>query len=483
MIEALSNIFAIAPVCLAVLFLILRSLTRNPWIKKRLGLSIFLCSVAFFLWIISQTVNLRFDFSDIQGLILLLAVIFALVVVLFNRFSGSTVSDRFPSIVQDAIVIGIFALVATYYAPDKLFATSAVGALVVGLALQDTLGNLFAGLALQVEKPFFVGDWVRLGSLEGKVKEVTWRATKIRTKKGEFCVIPNTIISKDTLVNYTHPSPVLRCDHLVGISYESPPNRVKGVILETMRDIPDILSDPAPDVLLEKYNDFSIDYRCRFWIDDFGNSEPIMDKFTTMLYYKLQRAGLRIPFPIRDLRMWEPSSQKPDEEERLLVRRKFIESIDLFENLNEEERQEIARSLERITFAAGEPIVRQGDKGDSMFFIEQGRVRIVLESGGVMSQLAVLDKGQFLGEMSLLTGERRTATAIAMKDVHAYVLRKDRFGGVLELYPNVVEEICRIMALRKDALDAKNSELISSKEQQERAQQSFLRRVQDFFGL
>ncbi len=292
-ISSFALFFILGPVLAGLIFLLLRGLTTNPWIKKRLGLSLFFLCAAAVMGLVyyysgQPTVEPapgsgQQKVEDLEGLIILLAVIIAAVVLVFNRFKGASVSEKYPSIVQDAIVIGTFALIAAYWAPEKFLTTSAVGALVIGLALQDTLGNLFSGLALQIEKPFFVGDWVRIAQLEGRVTEVTWRATKIRTRSGNFHIVPNTIISKDTIVNFTNPSRIMRVEKRIGFGYEIHPNKLKQVVLQTMSDIPEILTDPAPDVLLDEYSDFSINYRCRFWIDDFARSEAVMDQFTTLL--------------------------------------------------------------------------------------------------------------------------------------------------------------------------------------------------------
>src|SRR5690606_14202522 len=116
------------------------------------------------------------------------------------------IPDRFPSIVQDAIVIGVLILVATFAFGDEFLATSAVSAVVVGFALQDTLGNAFAGLAIQSEKPFNVGHWITVGEHEGRVAEVTWRATKLRTKTGNFVIVPNSEVGKAPITNYSEPA-------------------------------------------------------------------------------------------------------------------------------------------------------------------------------------------------------------------------------------------------------------------------------------
>src|SRR4029077_2623134 len=137
--------------------------------------------------------------------------------------------DRFPKIVQDAIVIGMFAIAATIMLPERVFATTAVGAVVIGFALQDTLGNLFAGLAIQVEKPFRIGHWVNIAGKDGLVSEITWRATKIRTRGGNVVVVSNSTLSRETITNFSEPSLEPRAEVDVGVAYEVPPNQVKAV--------------------------------------------------------------------------------------------------------------------------------------------------------------------------------------------------------------------------------------------------------------
>jgi small-conductance mechanosensitive channel len=367
-----------------------QALTRNPHIRRKLRISILLLIAAF-------AYDLAFgggQASRVGQILSALAVINAAAALIFNPFREERISDRYPRIVQDAVVVGSFVLIATYIAPDRLFATSAIGGLVLGLALQDTLGNLFAGLAIQVEKPFRVGDWVTAAKYEGRVIEVTWRATKIRNNAGNYVIIPNSLLSKETLVNFSQPSPIQRVDHTIGLSYGAAPNLVKSVIGATYSAIPEILQEPRPDVLLKQYADFSINYWCRFWIADFSRKEVILDKFTTLLYYRLKRAGLEVPFPIRDIRVAEKGSS-PDGQP-VDTSLAFLEKVELFRNLSEEHRRAIAGATEPVTFAAGERIIRQAEPGDSMFVIRKGCVKILFEDSGQSTELASLGEGDYL---------------------------------------------------------------------------------------
>jgi small-conductance mechanosensitive channel len=480
-------------VLLLLLFVLLQGATRNALIKKRVRLNLLLLSVVlilqlFRLWFLpeaphgSSLENRREKIQSIELLLITLAGINALVALVFNRFKAAGPSEKYPAIVQDTFVIATFVATATYLWPERLLTTSAMGAVIIGFALQDTLGNLFAGLAIQVEKPFRVGDWIRVAEHEGLVLEVTWRATKIRTKSGNFIIVPNSLISKDKIVNYSQPTPVLRLEHTVGIGYEFPPNQVKQIVLDTIAEVPEALEDPPPDVLLIDYHDFAVHYRCRFWIDNFAQSEPILDRFMTLLYYRLKRAGISIPYPIQDLRVtqWKEAAPLPPE---VSDRLQFVDKVDLFHALDSSAKNLIAEAMHRQTFGSDETIIRQGTPGDAMFFIRSGSVRIVLDGADEESEIAVLAAGQYFGEMALLTGEPRSASAIAEGDVEAYVLHKDQLREVLLLQPSIAEEISREVAERRNVLDKKSAQAAERALSRKEVQQNFLRRMQRFFRL
>src|SRR5207247_4198099 len=186
-------------------------------------------------------------------LLIALGAINALIALAVNPWREDRLPDRFPTIVQDALTIALFAVAAIAVLQERVLATTAVGAVVIGFALQDTLGNLFAGLAIQVEKPFRVGHWVTIGGKDGMVSEITWRATKIRTKQGNFVVVPNSALSRDTITNYSEPTLDTRVEVEVGASYDTPPNEVKAVILSALQGAPLLMADPAPEVLVADF--------------------------------------------------------------------------------------------------------------------------------------------------------------------------------------------------------------------------------------
>ena len=157
----------------------------------------------------------------------------------------------------------------------------------VGFALQDTLGNAFAGLSIQSERPFKVGHWIRVGDFEGRVAEITWRATRLRTKSGNFIVVPNNIIGKEAITNYSEPAVPTRLELEVGVSYAASPAAVKQAMHDAMAQSRYVLTSPAPDALLVGFDASSMNYRARFWVDDFERDEEARDDVRVAISLRL----------------------------------------------------------------------------------------------------------------------------------------------------------------------------------------------------
>ena len=231
--------------------LAISSLTVNRLVKRKLKLSVFLLGayvalhVVLALW---KTLRPETDAQllSFERLAFAAGLINLLVIAFINPLRADRVPDRFPTILQDFIVISLLLLVATFVWHDSLLTTSAVSAVVIGFALQDTLGNAFAGLAIQSEKPFNIGHWVKVGDFEGRVAEVTWRATKLRTKSGNFVILPNNLVGKEAITNYSEPAAPTRIEVEVGASYLTGPNVVKAALAEALRELAERARGPRP---------------------------------------------------------------------------------------------------------------------------------------------------------------------------------------------------------------------------------------------
>lgn len=434
--------------------LTISSLTVNRMVKRKLRLSVFLLGAYVLLNIVlavvqAETLHLAdLDVRAIEKVALAAALINLLVITFINPLRADRVPDRFPTIVQDFLVIGLVVLAATLIS-DRLIATSAVSAVVVGFALQDTLGNAFAGLALQSEKPFHVGHWIRVGEFEGRVAEVTWRATKLRTKTGNFVVLPNNLVSKEAITNYSEPATPTRIQIEVGASYLVPPNRVKTVMAEALANCPRALAAPAPDVLLVSFDNSAITYRARFWIEDYERDDAARDQVRTAIYYAFQRHGIEIPWPIQV--EYSKAWLEPDEAARQGERERLLAGIDLFATLNDEHRRELAAATTTRVFGDGDAIVRQGAPGHSMFAICSGRASVTLEPE--KRQVAMIESGGYFGEMSLLTGDPRTATVTAVGDTTVLEIDAGVFRTFGATHPSEIEKIGLAAVARRSELE------------------------------
>ena len=372
----------------------------------------------------------------------------AVVALAVNPWRVDRVSDRVPAIVQDVVVLGLFAVAATMLLDEKVLTTSAVGAVVIGFALQDTLGNLFAGLAIQIEKPFRVGHWIRVGDFEGKVQEVTWRATKLLTKAGQFVIVPNSVVSKDPILNHSEPTVPTRLQVDVGLTYDAAPNVAKRALLEAVESAPLALRDPAPDVIVIDFGASSVNYRVRFWVADFGLDDHAYDQVRSHLWYTLRRHGIEIPYPIQIEYSREEAAGRPASRIRDLADR--LAAIDLFAGLDDVERARLVDACPERLYGAGERVVRQGDAGQSMFVVLDGRVRVTLEPSG--QEVAVTSRGGFFGEMSMLTGEPRTATVSALDDALLMEISAERFRDLAVRRDGLVEHVSEVVAARRAGL-------------------------------
>ena len=379
-------------------------------------------------------------------LLLALGLAVLIVVVTINPWREDRLPDRFPTIVQDAIVIALFALVATLFMQEKVLATTAVGAVVIGFALQDTLGNLFSGLAIQIEKPFRVGHWVTIAGTEGLVSEVTWRATKIRTKAGNFVVVPNSVVAKETITNYSEPTHDTRLEVEVGASYDTPPNQVKAVIAQALRDEPLLVPGREPEILLVDFAASAITYRVRVWTADFAADMRVRDRVRSHIYYAFRRHGISIPYPVQ-VQIDQPPVPPAGDDGRA----RLIEGVEVLASLSGEQRAQLVASSRALLYEAGQVIVREGDPGASMFLVRRGEAAVRL--AGADGEVARHGEGGFFGEMSLLTGDARSATVTAVTDCELIEIGAEEFRRVVLADAAVVERVTAAVAARRAELD------------------------------
>jgi small-conductance mechanosensitive channel/CRP-like cAMP-binding protein len=430
------------------------SLTVNRLIRRKLRLSVVLLvaylavDVGTALYGSRLSPETHTQLAAFARLALAAALINAAIFLLINPLRVDRVPDRFPIILQDAIVIGLILLASTFLS-QQLVTTSAVSAVVLGFALQDTLGNAFAGLAIQSEKPFNDGHWVKVGDHEGRVAEVTWRATKLRTKAGNFVILPNNFVSKEPIVNYSEPAAPSRIDVEVGATYLVAPNQVKAAMMEALRHSTRVLAAPAPEILMLAFADSAITYQARFWIDDYAVDDQVRDEVRTAIFYAFQRHNIEIPYPIQV--QYERSVTEAGPGEKMAEEERLLAGVDLFSTLPPDLRHQIAAASPMVVYGSGETVVRQGEGGQSMFVILSGTVSVQLEPS--RKEVARIEPGGYFGEMSLLTGDPRTATVLAVGDVTVVEIAADLFRRLASEHPEAIEKIATAAAIRRVELE------------------------------
>jgi small-conductance mechanosensitive channel/CRP-like cAMP-binding protein len=459
----------------------LRRATINAHIRGRLLLSSGLFAAFTLAAIVLNYVPLAEEsrqlLRDINPLVMAFAIINLLVALSLNPWKVNRIPDRFPSIVQDALLIALFAIAATLILRDRILTTTAVGAVVLGFALQDTLGNLFAGLAIQIEKPFRVGDWVTISGQEGIVREISWRATRVLTKCGNFVVVPNSVISKETITNYSVPTRQMRLQVDVGVSYDVPPNFVKAVIADVLTNASQLSALRSPEVRIADFAASAITYRVYFWVDDFDPDDRVPDEVRSYIYYALRRNNITIPYPIQIEMSREEGGMAPPEP---AVDPNILARVPLFATLTSSERGELLAVGRNVMYARGEAIVKQGQAGQSLFVIRSGEAVVTL--AGTQGEVARLRSGDVFGEMSLLTGEPRTASVTAATDCDLLEIDAEGFRRVVLANPSVLERITNVTATRREELQ-RHRETHTIAAAIADARQSLLTRVRQFLRL
>jgi small-conductance mechanosensitive channel/CRP-like cAMP-binding protein len=354
---------------------------------------------------------------------------------------------------------------------------------VIGFALQDTLKRFFAGIMLG--KLVRVGDWVRLAGQVGRVVKVDLGHVTILTPTDDLVMIPNNLVAQQEILNYNKPTPRHARTVLVDASYATPPLQVQTVLVETAKAVPGVLHEPAPQAFVAAYKDSSIQYRLTFWGKDYGHAGAIEGQVLSYVWYAFQRHSIEIPFPQRTIHI----TKVEDEREAMAAKRERIlealRRIDFLSVLSPEELETVAQLAAVRVYLPGEAVVRQGETGAEFFIILGGSAEVRRGEGDKVATVATLHAMQFFGEMSLLTGEPRSATVVAQTKLEVVVLTKAALEQPIMGNPLIAERIGTVLAERKSEIAALQENLeqrVESSEVVEHRRKSLGSRIRSFFG-
>jgi len=364
---------------------------------------------------------------------------------------------------------------------------------VVGLSLQDTLGNLMAGLALQMDHSVAEGDWIRVGDTTGRVTEIRWRSTSVETTNWETLVVPNSVLVKNSVLvlgRREGASPQWRRTIPFHVDFRYAPSDVMDAVVEELRDGPieGVAPTPAPNCILAAFHESYARYAVRYWLTNLAADDATDSVVRTRIYFALKRASIPLSIPAHAVFVTEESKEREadkagEEQER---RRRALGKVEFFDQLSEADRARLAAGLRYPPFASGEVMTRQGDEAHWLYLVLEGEALVTVRGeGGLERPVARLGRGSLFGEMSLMTGAPRAATVVATTDVECYRLDKAVFKEVLKDRPELAERAAEILARRTLGLEAAKHELDEEARRRhlESAKTDFLDRIRSFFGL
>ena len=365
-----------------------------------------------------------------------------------------------------------------------LLAALGVGSIVIGLALQDTLGNLMSGIALLFERPLSVGDWIEVGGATGKVVEMNWRGARLLTRELELVIVPNSVLGKEVIKNFSHIDRRHAERVVLGFSYDDAPGRVKRILKQAALDTRGVLDDPEPLVRTISYDDFAITYEVKLHMADYGPMPDVLDAFMSRVWYAARRGGLNIPFPIRTIYKTEvPYVPGRDRSGELAGR---LNAVSAFHPLEPADIEELAGKAATLRFTRGERVVEQGDAGDTLYLLLEGRAQVLVRDERRRErEVATLGAGEFFGEMALLTGAPRSATVRAVEDLEVMVVGSSALKPVLERRPELARQMAELVEKRRAGLEATRDSALPAdeKRQIENRADVLVSRIKHFLGL
>jgi small-conductance mechanosensitive channel/CRP-like cAMP-binding protein len=358
-----------------------------------------------------------------------------------------------PRLAHDVVALLLYLLVAFlvlhYVLELKLSGialTSAALTVVLGLALQETLGTLMAGLTLAWEKRLEQGVWVELDGVIGIVEELGWRSLILRDNLDQRLLVPNSTVARARLRVLGNGEEPVAIPTRLGVSYKVAPHLVKRLLREVAADIPAVVANPPPKVITVQYADSAIVYEVRVWTRQPSRHNELTDEVLTRSYTALARHGYEIPFPQRTLHLAPPKEAEDAE----LRAKEALASCQLFAGLPESALEVLAKTAHRHSFAPGEAVVREGEESRALYVVARGEAVVVRRR----EEIARIGQGEVFGEMAFLSGAPRSATVRAAGGLDVVEVDSHAMRALLQEHSELAEELAGRMVARQKELEA-----------------------------
>lgn len=438
---------------------------------------------------VETSVSLVVNFLRIVKILLWMALVISVVrflaymVTSTIRGPQSEVSSLVKTVLSVIIYIVSFFIIFQSQYPEvplaPLFTGSTILGIVVGLALQDTLGNLFAGIALQADQPFQVGDVVTFANRwDGVIESVSWRGVKIRTFQNKLLIISNAVLGKE-IIEVAPKGNLNARLVLFNTLYVNSPAKTIQAVRDTVRQVENVSQKIRPVVRIRNLADSGIDWEVKYWLDDYTKYNDTDALVRQRIWYVFNREKIEFAFPTRTVHIAEKREETTFVEYVNTVA-EHLQEVPLFAPLAEEEVEKLAKASTTRVYAPGEAIVRRGQEGNSMFVIVRGAVKVQIPENDYQKTINRLKATDFFGEMSLLTGQPRTATVVAEEETEVIQIKKTALKPLFEANPDLMKAICDIIEERRLLLVQKEKE---EEEQLKEDGAGVLSSLRKFFGF
>ena len=472
-----------------------RFLKRRAGVQLGLFFRFFCLILAFYAAIAVYGVHASWRYHVGAAAILLST---ALIVALINRYVWDFYFEKkrqtpIPNFLREVVggviflIVLLFILSYGYHAETQLkglLAGSGVVAIIVGFAGQNLFAGIIGGISIQINKPYKVGDWLQVGERFAEVKEINWRSTRLCTNDNIYLDIPNNEMVSHEIVNLHYPTELHAMRIRVGVEYKNPPNLVKEALYRAASTAKNVLAEPKVRIFLVDFADFAVIYEIKFYMGNHSKINETNDAVRTNVWYELKRCGITIPFPIRTLHVQrKPGRSAQDDQAEASS---ILRGEPLFGCLSDEQLNQLVSQARLNIFGRGEPVIEEGSPGDSMFVLLRGAANVLVSKNGSTIRVATLGAGDCFGEMSLLTGEPRSATVRADGDCYVMEIGKPVMAEVLRDAPSCLEKLSELLAQRRMETEGALKEAGRTDEHAITERQytaTFLHRLRTFFQL
>lgn len=412
-------------------------------------------------------------FSDASIAVVIREALLALLAIGFARIAISFVFQTLlrkadiPRILPDVLfvlvllVYALFRMHAAGVNPTSIVASGAIIGTAIGVSMQQTLNNLWGGVALQLDNTCRIGDWVRIDNVIGQIIDIRWRYLSIATNSGETVIVPNSNVMQNRVTVLARRGDVRtswRRELEFSVSYKTAPSRVIATVAAALEraEMANVAKAPALEVTCRHFSDSGIVYAVLYWLTDLRLDLQTDSNVRVHVYAALRRDNMEIPFPHRVL--IDGGELVPGGAGAESLKRRFatLSDIELFAPMTADERRALASELNDCVYVRNDVISRRGEVADSLYVLAQGTVGIYGDADATQNRprLATLHAPAYFGEMGLLTGQARTATVIAESDVLCYRLDKSGFDAILRARPELADGFAKVVALRQAENDA-----------------------------